>query len=95
MIAIDHCGDVLPGQRCSAIFFGREDIQRERAFYERFCYGNGMQDGDVVTAMVDAHVPAEPYWLVSIKPAEDTNPDEIRYHKVDDRTGQVLSEPLK
>ena len=92
MIAIEHCGDVLPGQRCSAIFFDHEDVKRERAFYERFCHGNGMEDKEEVASMVDAHVPANPYWLVSIKPSESSDSEEIRFHKVDDHSGQVLPE---
>lgn len=90
MIAIEHCGDVMPGQRCSAVFFSHEDVQRERAFYERFCRGNGMEDADEIASMVDDHVAVNPYWLVSIKPAEESESEEVQFHKVDDLTGRVL-----
>lgn len=98
MIAIEHCGDIQPGQKCAAIYFGVEDIQRERAFYERFCRGNGATDEQEIEAMVSAHVPEGPYWLVSFKPDEDSKiadaqKEAIRFHRVDDRTGQIVPDP--
>ena len=103
MIAIEHCGDIQPGQKCAAIYFGVEDIERERAFYERFCRGNGATDEQEIEAMVSSHVLGAPYWLVSFKPNEnqdaetlkDSNPQKkaIRFHRVDDRTGQVVPDP--
>ena len=53
-----------------------------------------MQDDEQVALLVSAHVPSRPYWLVSIKPADENTSEEIRYHKVDDRLGQVLPEIL-
>ena len=89
MIAIEHCGDILPGQKCSAIFLDHHDIQKEKAFYERFCSGNGMQDPLQIRLMVSANVPSNPYWLVSFKP-ESSASKEVRFYRVDDRTGQVI-----
>ena len=94
MIVIEHRGDVVPGQKCSAIYFDEESVQSERAFYERFCRGNGMQDDVEIALLVDAHVPRRPYWLVSIKPPETRETEETRYHKVDDRSGEVLPDLL-
>lgn len=97
MIVIEHCGNVQPGQKCSAVFFSHEDIQREKAFYARFCSGNGVTDQVEIDAMVAAHVPNDPYWLVSLKPSEDSSGKDanaVRFHKVDDRSGQVVPDPV-
>jgi len=89
MIAIEHCGDIAPGQKCSAIFLDKHDIQKERAFYERFCSGNGMKDPTQIRMMVSGSVPTDPYWLVSFKPPGDFSTD-VRFCRVDDRTGQAI-----
>lgn len=92
MIAIEHDGNVKPGQRCSAVFIDNEGIQREKAFYAKYCVQSGVKDSEMVKMMVDTHVPRDPYWLVSFKPDEKLAGlgVEPRYHKVDDRTGQVI-----
>lgn len=89
MLAIEHCGDILPGQKCSAIFLDKYDIAKERAFFERFCSGNGMQNSLEIRMMVNANVPLDPYWLVSFKPASGGTND-VRFCRVDDRTGKVF-----
>jgi hypothetical protein len=93
MIAIEHCGGVSPGQKCSAVFFDDEKIEKERAFYERVCGKNGMTDPIEIEALVDEQVPNDPYWLVSLKPSDESpNRDapKEQFHRVDDRTGQVI-----
>jgi hypothetical protein len=89
MIAIEHCGGISPGQKCSAVFFDEERIKKEKAFYERFCSKNGMTDTSEIEATVSAHVPSEPYWLVSLKPADESS-DDVQFHRVDDRSGKVI-----
>ena len=51
----------------------------------------GADDPEILHAMVEANVPADPYWLVSIKPAQATN-GQTRMRKVDHRTRKVLTE---
>ena len=66
MIVIEHLGDVQPGQKCSAVFFDREKIQREKEFHAKLYSQNGVHDPDILHAMVEANVPGNPYWLVSV-----------------------------
>ncbi|MFK8113640.1 MAG: hypothetical protein AB8B91_15670 [Rubripirellula sp.] len=93
MIAIEHFGDILPGQKCSAVFFDTQRIRREKEFYAKFYSENGVHDLAILRAMVAANVPDDPYWLVSFKPADGAFGQEPRMHRVDDRTGKVLPDP--
>ena len=86
MIFIEHLGDVQPRQKCSAVFFDREKIRREKEFYAKLYSENGVNDPEILHAMVEANVSGDPYWLVSIKPAEGTH-GQTRICKVDHRTG--------
>ena len=89
MIVIEHLGDVQPGQKCSAVFFDREKIRREKEFHAKLYSQNGVNDPEILHAMVEANVPGDPYWLVSIKPAEGAY-GQTRMLKVDHRTRKVL-----
>jgi hypothetical protein len=91
MIVIEHLGDVQPGQKCSAVFFDREKIKREREFHANLYSQNGVNDPDTLHAMVEANVPSAPYWVVSIKPAEGAY-GQPRTLRVDHRTRKVLPE---
>ncbi|MFK7767939.1 MAG: hypothetical protein AB8B55_12015 [Mariniblastus sp.] len=93
MIVIEHFGDIQPGQKCSAVFCDHPKIQREKAFHSKLYSQNGVHDIEILNAMVEANVPSEPYWLVSIKPAEGKFGQQTRLCKVDDRTGKVLPDP--
>ncbi len=92
MIAIEHVGNVQPGVRCSAVFFDKHRIQKEKEFYARLYSENGVHDLEVLHAMVAANVPDHPYWLVSLKASEGGLGSEPRLIRVDDRTGRVLPE---
>ncbi|WP_302120424.1 hypothetical protein [Allorhodopirellula heiligendammensis] len=94
MIVIEHFGDVLPGTKCSAVFFDEEKIRREREFYSKLYSENGVHDLDVLRSMVAANVPADPYWLVSLKSGGGALGEVTRLHRVDDRTGKVLADDL-
>ena len=89
MIVIEHLGDVQPGQKCSAVFFDHEKIRREKEFHATLYSQNGVHDPDSLHAMVEANVPGDPYWLVSIKPAEGAY-GQARILRVDHRTRKVL-----
>ena len=89
MIVIEHLGDVKPGQKCSAVFFDRAKIQREKEFHANLYSQNGVHDPDALHAMVEANVPTDPYWLVSIKPAAGAD-GQARICRVDHRTRKVL-----
>ena len=91
MIVIEHLGDVQPGQKCSAVFFDMEKIRREKEFHATLYSQNGVHDPDTLHAMVEANVPGDPYWLVSIKPAEGAY-GQPRILRVDHRTRKVLPE---
>ncbi|QEG39321.1 hypothetical protein [Roseimaritima ulvae] len=91
MIVIEHLGDIPPGTKCSAVFFDTERIRREREFHAKLYSQNGVHDPEVRRAMVAANVPDEPYWLVSLKSADDPQGANARLHRVDDRTGKVLT----
>ena len=91
MIVIEHLGDVQPGQKCSAVFFDRQKIRAEKEFHAKLYSQNGVHDPEILHAMVEANVPADPYWLVAIKPAQATN-GQTRIRKVDHRTRKVLPE---
>jgi N-acyl-D-aspartate/D-glutamate deacylase len=93
MIVIEHCGDIKPGTRCSAVFFDTERIRREQEFHAKLYSQNGVSDSEIRRAMVAANVPDEPYWLVSLKPGSGTTGEAARLHRVDARTGKVLPEP--
>lgn len=93
MIVIDHLGDIPPGTRCSAVFFDTDKVRREKEFHAKLYSQNGVHDREILLAMVDANVPDEPYWLVSLKPAEGAIGQAPRLHRVDDRTGKVLADP--
>ena len=93
MIVIEHLGDVQPGQKCSAVFFDQHKIRAEKEFHARLYSENGVHDPEILHAMVEANVPADPYWLVSIKPAQGTI-GQTRICKVDHRTRKVLPEPV-
>lgn len=93
MIVIDHLGNIPPGTRCSAVFCDTERIRREKEFHAKLYSENGVHDPEILNAMVAANVPRDPYWLVSLKPADSTPGVEPRLYKVDERTGKVLNDP--
>ena len=92
MIVIEHLGNVPPGTRCSAVFFDPDRIRREKEFHARLYSENGVDDPDVLRAMVSANVPDHPYWLVSLKSGDGSHGEATRLHRVDARTGKVLDE---
>lgn len=94
MIVIEHYGDVPPGTKCSAVFFDAAKINREKEFYAKLYSENGVHDLAILRAMVKANVPDNPYWLVSLKTADGALGDVTRLHRVDDRTGKVIADPL-
>ncbi len=91
MIVIEHLGNIPPGTRCSAVFFDPERIRREKEFHARLYSDSGVHDPAVLRAMVDANVPNDPYWLVSLKPREPVSGTEPSLYRVDERTGQILT----
>ncbi|TWU27985.1 hypothetical protein [Novipirellula artificiosorum] len=93
MIVIEHFGDILPGTKCSAVFFDTARIRREKEFYAKLCSENGVHDLAILQAMVSANVPDDPYWLVSLKSGDGALGDATRLHRVDDRTGKILADP--
>ena len=93
MIVIEHLGDIPAGTKCSAVFFDTQKIRQEKEFHEKLYSENGVHDRAVLRAMVAANVPDEPYWLVSLKPADGATDRLTRLHRVDARTGKVLPEP--
>ncbi|TWT84324.1 hypothetical protein CA13_58010 [Planctomycetes bacterium CA13] len=93
MIVIEHFGDILPGTKCSAVFFDTQKIRREKEFYTKLFSENGVHDLEILRAMVAANVPDDPYWLVSLKPADGAFGQEPRLHRVDDRTRKILADP--
>lgn len=93
MIVIEHFGGILPGTRCSAVFFDTEKIRREKEFYAKLYSENGVHDPEILRAMVAANVPDNPYWLVSLKPGDGTTPEVNGLHRVDDRTGKIIPDP--
>lgn len=95
MIVIDHCRDIPPGTKCSAVFFDISKIHREKEFYAKLYSENGVHDLETLQAMVAANVPDEPYWLVSLKYSDVAVGDITRLHRVDHRTGKVLADPAK
>lgn len=92
MIVIDHFGDIAPGTKCSAVFFDTGRIRREKEFYAKLYSENGVQDPEILRAMVAANVPDDPYWLVSLKAGDRASGEVTRLHRVDARTGKVLAE---
>ena len=93
MIVIEHFGDIPPGTKCSAVFFDKERIRREKEFHAKLYSENGVHDPEILRAMVAANVPGEPYWLVSLKSGDGALGDITRLHRVDDRTGKLLADP--
>ncbi|MFN3193983.1 MAG: hypothetical protein ACE361_25965 [Aureliella sp.] len=93
MIVIEHLGDIPAGTKCSAVFFDHEKIRREKEFHSKLYSQNGVDDPEVLQAMVTANVPGEPHWLVSLKIADANLGEVSRFHRVDARTGQVLANP--
>lgn len=90
MIVIEHFGNVAPGTKCSAVFFDKERIRREKEFYAKLYSENGVHDLEILLAMVAANVPDDPYWLVSLKSGAGATANTTRLHRVDDRTGKIL-----
>ena len=93
MIVIEHLGNIKPGTRCSAVFFDHEKIRKQREFNDRLFSENGVDDPEVRHAMVDANVPSEPFWLVSLKSADATAAEVTHLYRVDALTGRVLPDP--
>ena len=93
MIVIEHFGNVAPGTKCSAVFFDEERIRREKEFYAHLYSENGVHDIEILSAMVAANVPDDPYWLVSLKTGDGATAEATRLHRVDDRTGKILPDP--
>ncbi len=93
MTVIEHFGDIEPGTKCSAVFFDTERIRQQQEFHDKLYSENGVNDPDIRRAMVAENVPAEPYWLVSLKVDQGPAGEITRLHRVDARTGQVLPEP--
>ena len=93
MKVIEHFGNVAPGSKCSAVFFDKERIRREKEFYAKLYSENGVHDLEILRAMVAANVPDDPYWLVSLKTGDGATVETTRVHRVDDRTGMVLPNP--
>ncbi|WP_430438352.1 hypothetical protein [Neorhodopirellula lusitana] len=91
MIVIDYLGGIQPGTKCSAMFFDTLQLRREKEFHAKLYSQNGVHDREILRAMVAANVPDDPYWLVSLKPAEGVFGLEPRLYRVDDRTGKVLA----
>jgi len=92
MIVIEHLGDIPAGTRCSAVLFDTERIHREKEFHAQLYSENGVHDPEIRRDMVSANVPNQPYWLVSLKPADKTVGEVTRLYRVDDRTGKVLAD---
>lgn len=93
MIVIEYLGNIPPGTRCSAVYFDTERIRREKEFHARLYSENGVHDPDVLHAMVAANVPRDPYWLVSLKPADPSPGETPQLYRVDERTGKILNNP--
>ena len=93
MIVIEHFGNIPPGTKCFAVFFNTEKIRREREFHARLYSENGVQDSEVLSSMLAANVPSEPYWLVSLKFEDQTRQSVEHLRRVDARTGEILPEP--
>lgn len=93
MIVIEHFGNIAPGTKCSAVFFDTPKIRREKEFYAKLYSENGVHDPETLRAMVDANVPNDPYWLVSLKSASGPSGDVTRLHRVDHRTGKIIADP--
>lgn len=93
MIVIEHFGNIAPGTKCSALFFDRDRIRREKEFYAKLYSENGVCDPEILRAMVAANVPDDPYWLVSLKSGDGVTAEVTRLHRVDDRTGKVIPDP--
>lgn len=95
MLVIEYLGDLRPGTKCSAVFFDRDKIRREKDFYARLYSENGVHDPAILREMVSANVPDDPYWLVSFKPADATPGQEAQLYRLDDRTRKVFGDSTK
>lgn len=93
MIVIEHLGGIPAGTRCSAVFCDAERVRREQDFHAKLYGQTGVDDPDTIQAMVEANVPSEPYWLVSLKLGTPTPGEEPRFYRVDARTQKVLGGP--
>lgn len=93
MIVIEHFGNVAPGTKCSAVFFDKQRIAREKEFYAKLYSDSGVHDLEILRAMVAANVPDDPYWLVSLKTGDSSTAETTRLYRVDDRTRRVLPDP--
>lgn len=93
MTVIEHFGDIPAGTKCSAVFCDADKIAREQEFHAKLYRESGVVDPETIRAMVAANVPAEPYWLVSLKVPGDQG-EVAHYRRVDARTGVVLAEPV-
>jgi hypothetical protein len=93
MIVIEHLGNVAPGTKCSAVFFDKDRIRREKEFYAKLYSENGVHDLEILQAMVAANVPDDPYWLVSLKTGDGATAGTTHLHRVDDRTGKIIPDP--
>ena len=93
MVVIEQLGGIPAGTKCSAVFFDAQRISREKEFYSQLYSENGVHDLEVLRAMVAANVPDDPYWLVSLKSAGGPLGEVTHLHRVDDRTGKMISDP--
>lgn len=93
MIVIQQLGGIPAGTKCSAVFFDKHRIGREKEFYAKLYSENGVHDLEVLRAMVAANVPDDPYWLVSLKSIGSPLGEVTHLHRVDDRTGKMLTDP--
>jgi hypothetical protein len=53
-----------------------------------------VHDAEILQAMVSANVPDDPYWLVSLKTSDGAMGDITQLHRVDDRTGKIIPDPV-
>lgn len=93
MIVIEHLGGIPAGTKCSAVLVDAERLRREKEFHAKLYSENGVHDPEILHSMLAANLPDQPYWLVSLKTDKGTSGDVTRLHRVDDRTGKVLTEP--
>ena len=94
MTVIEHYGNIPEGTKCSAVFFDSEKVRREQEFHARLYSQNGVNDPEVLKAILAANVPTEPYWLVSLKTPDPKHGEIESFHRVDARTGQIIGEPV-
>jgi len=90
MIVIEHLGSIPPGTRCSAVYCDSERVKREQDFHAKLYSQTGVEDKETIKQMVQANVPAEPYWLVSLKLGTPQPGEEPAFYRVSARTRKVL-----